>query len=79
MTEREREREVVASIVTAVCGEEEVQEVVAYVLSPLLYPSLIVISLQSVGCHDFSHIWVSTLTSCVSSHLLFISVFFSWA
>ena len=57
------------------CGEEEVQEVVAYVLSPLLYPSLIGISLQSVGCLGFSHIWVSTLTSYVSSLLLFISVF----
>ena len=41
--------------------------------SPLLFSSLIVNILQSVGCRGFSHIWVSTLTFCV----FFFSFLFS--
>ena len=36
---RERESEVVASIVTAACGEEGVQEVVALVFPIVVFPS----------------------------------------
>ena len=70
--EREREKEVVASIVTARWQGRE-QEI-SLSSCPHLYSSHSDI-LQSVGYRGFSHIWVSTLTLCVPSLAYFIFCF----
>ena len=72
--ERVREREVVASIVTDVLRRSGARGrgPCAY---PLMFSSLIVIIVQSVGYRGFSHIWVSTLTLCVPSLAYFIFCF----
>ena len=59
--EIERVREVVASIVTAACGEDSEQEVVAsvFIHCILFYSD----SLQFVDCRGFSLFGFSTLTS----------------
>ena len=51
--QREREKEVVASVVTAACGEDREHEVVASVNS-LFCTFIHSDSLQPVGCRGFS-------------------------
>ena len=60
---REREREVVASVVTAACGEDIEQEVVTSVFIYCTFPDSD--SLQSVGSRGFSLLGFSTLTYVV--------------
>ena len=68
--EREREKEVVASIVTAVWRRRGARghRICSF---PIVFSSHSDF-LESVGCRGFSHIWVSMLTSCVSSLPFFL-------
>ena len=59
VVQREREKEVAASVVTAVCGEERESEVVASVNS-LFCTFQHSDSFQPVGCHGFSLFGLST-------------------
>ena len=70
MRETEREREVIASTVTAVCGEEGEQEVVVAV--HLIVVTLLLWWISAVcGVRGFSQFGFSTLTSVFSLLLLF--------